>query len=63
MYVTFVVEKDGSVTDAKVLRGVSEEVDAEALRVINAMPKWKPGMQQGVPVRVQYNIPIIFKLQ
>ena len=63
VYVTFVVEKDGSVTDAKVLRGVSEEVDAEALRVINAMPKWKPGMQQGVPVRVQYNIPIIFKLQ
>lgn len=63
VYVTFVVEKDGSVTDAKVLRGVSEEVDAEALRVINAMPKWKPGMQQGVPVRVQYNIPIVFKLQ
>ena len=63
VYVTFVVEKDGSVTDAKVLRGVSEEVDAEALRVINAMPKWKPGMQQGVPVRVQYNIPIVFKMQ
>lgn len=63
VYVAFVVEKDGSVSNAKVLRGVSEEVDAEALRVINAMPKWKPGMQQGVPVRVQYNIPIIFKLQ
>ena len=63
VYVAFVVEKDGSVSNAKVLRGVSEEVDAEALRVINAMPKWKPGMQKGVPVRVQYNIPIIFKLQ
>lgn len=63
VYITFVIEKDGSVSDAKVLRSVNEELDAEALRVINAMPKWKPGMQQGVPVRVQYNIPIYFKLQ
>jgi protein TonB len=63
VYITFVIEKDGTVSDAKVLRSVNEELDAEALRVINAMPKWKPGMQQGVPVRVQYNIPISFKLQ
>ena len=63
VYITFVIEKDGTVSDAKVLRSVNEELDAEALRVINAMPKWKPGMQQGVPVRVQYNIPITFKLQ
>lgn len=63
VYITFVIEKDGNVSDAKVLRSVNEELDAEALRVINAMPKWKPGMQQGVPVRVQYNIPITFKLQ
>lgn len=63
VYITFVIEKDGTVSDAKVLRSVNEELDAEALRVINAMPKWKPGMQRGVPVRVQYNIPITFKLQ
>lgn len=63
VYITFVIEKDGTVSDAKVLRSVNEELDAEALRVIKAMPKWKPGMQQGVPVRVQYNIPITFKLQ
>lgn len=63
VYITFVIEKDGTVSDAKVLRSVNEELDAEALRVINAMPKWKPGMQRGVPVRVQYNIPINFKLQ
>lgn len=63
VYITFVIEKDGNVSDAKVLRSVNEELDAEALRVINAMPKWKPGMQRGVPVRVQYNIPITFKLQ
>ena len=63
VFITFVIEKDGNVSDAKVLRSVNEELDAEALRVINAMPKWKPGMQQGVPVRVQYNIPITFKLQ
>ena len=63
VYITFVIEKDGTVSDAKVLRSDNEELDAEALRVINAMPKWKPGMQRGVPVRVQYNIPISFKLQ
>ena len=63
VYITFVIEKDGTVSDAKVLRSVNEELDAEALRVINAMPKWKPGTQRGVPVRVQYNIPITFKLQ
>ena len=63
VYITFVIEKDGTVSDAKVLRSVNEELDAEALRVINAMPKWKPGTQRGVPVRVQYNIPISFKLQ
>jgi TonB family protein len=62
VYITFVIEKDGTVSDAKVLRSVNEELDAEALRVINAMPKWKPGTQRGVPVRVQYNIPINFKL-
>ena len=61
--VNFVIEKDGSVTNARVLRGVSEEIDAESLRVVRAMPKWKPGTQLGTPVRVQYNLPITFKLK
>lgn len=61
--VTFVIEKDGSITDAKVLKKVSPELDAEALRVINAMPKWKPGVQRGQNVRVSYSIPVQFKIQ
>ena len=61
--VNFVIEKDGSVTNAKVLRSVSDEIDAEALRVVSAMPQWKPGMLQDTPVRVQYNLPIVFKLK
>ena len=63
VYISFVVEKDGSVADAKVLRGIGGGCDEEALRVVNAMPKWKPGMQGGKPVRVQYNLPFTFKLQ
>ncbi len=63
VFVAFVIEKDGSVTNAKVVRGVSDEIDAEALRVVSAMPKWKPGTKQGNPVRVQYNLPIVFKLK
>jgi TonB family protein len=60
---TFVVEKDGSIGNVKVVKSVSEELDAEALRVIGAMPKWKPGMQKGQAVRVKYTIPISFRLQ
>ena len=62
VFVSFVVEKDGSISDAKVLRGVGESLDAEALRVINAMPNWEPGSQRGEHVRVQYNMPIRFVL-
>ena len=61
--VSFIVEKDGSVSNAKVQKSVSEELDAEALRVVNAMPKWTPGMQKGQAVRVKYNLPVTFKLQ
>ena len=61
--VSFIVEKDGSVSNAKVQKSVSEELDAEALRVVNAMPKWTPGMQKGQAVRVKYTIPISFRLQ
>ena len=60
---TFIVEKDGSISGAKVVKNVSEELDAEALRVINAMPKWTPGKQKGQAVRVKYTIPISFRLK
>lgn len=63
VYVTFVVNKDGSVTDARIARGVDPSLDKEALRVINSLPKWKPGKQRGKPVRVSYTVPINFVLQ
>ena len=62
VYVQFVVEKDGSISNIEVLRGVSEDIDAEAVRVVKAMPKWKPGMNEGKPVRVQFTLPFNFKL-
>jgi protein TonB len=60
---SFTINKDGSIVDAEVLRGVDPSLDKEALRVINAMPKWKPGLQRGKPVRVKYNLPVNFRLQ
>ncbi len=63
VYVNFVVDKDGSVTNAKIARGVDPSLDKEALRVVNSLPKWKPGMQRGKPVRVSYTVPISFVLQ
>lgn len=62
VFVTFVVEKDGSITEVELMRGVSDELDQEALRVIKSMPKWKPGEQRGKAVRVQYRMPIKFAL-
>ncbi|MDL2265300.1 energy transducer TonB [Parabacteroides sp. OttesenSCG-928-G21] len=59
----FVVNKDGSVVDAVVVRGVDPSLDREALRVISVMPKWTPGEQRGKPVRVRYTLPIAFRLQ
>ena len=61
--VSFVVNKDGSIVDATILRGVDPYLDKEALRVVNKMPKWKPGKQRGKPVRVKFNLPITFRLQ
>ena len=58
---TFVVEKDGSVSNAKVVKSVDPLLDAEALRVISAMPKWKPGKQNGKVVRVKYTVPLSFR--
>jgi protein TonB len=63
VYVTFVVGKDGSVSDAKIARGVDPSLDKEALRVVNTLPKWKPGKQRGKPVNVSYTVPINFQLQ
>ncbi len=60
--VTFVIEKDGSITEATVAKAVHPMLDAEALRVVNSMPKWTPGMQKGEAVRVRYTIPVTFKL-
>ena len=59
----FVVEKDGSITEGRIVKSVSPELDAEALRVINSMPNWIPGMQNGEAVRVKYTIPVTFQLQ
>ena len=60
---SFVVNKDGSIVDAEVIRGVDPSLDKEALRVINSMPKWSPGKQRGKPVRVKYTVPVTFRLQ
>jgi TonB family protein len=61
--VQFVIEKDGSVSDVKVMRGVNSELDAEAIRVVSMMPKWIPGKQRGKAVAVKYTMPIMFRLQ
>ena len=61
--VSFVVEKDGSITQVQVVRGVDPSLDKEAVRVTKAMPKWTPGKQNGQAVRVKYNLPVTFKLQ
>lgn len=61
--VSFVIEEDGSLTDARVTRSVDPALDKEALRVINSMPKWIPGKENGRNVRVRFNAPVQFKLQ
>lgn len=63
VYVTFVVGKDGHIKNTSIARGVDPSLDAEALRVINNLPKWQPGKQNGVSVNVSYTVPINFKLQ
>lgn len=61
--VTFIVQKDGSITHAKIVRSIDSELDAEALRVVKGMPKWTPGTQFGKPVSVKYTLPVKFSLQ
>ena len=61
--VSFMVEKDGSISEAKVVKSVCKEFDEEALRLVNAMPKWIPGKQLGMPVSTKYTLPVIFRLE
>lgn len=61
--VVFIVEKDGSISNAEVIWGVDPSLDQEALRIVNKMPKWKPGTQNGVAMRVKYRLPITFTLK
>lgn len=61
--VSFVVERDGSITNAQVMKSVDPSLDREALRLVRSMPAWSPGKQKGVAVRVKYTIPVTFKLQ
>jgi len=63
VFVSFVVSKKGSVLNTKIERGVDPLLDAEALRVVNSMPKWTPGMEKGKKVAVQFTLPISFRLQ
>lgn len=63
VFVSFVINIDGSVCDIKIVRGVDESLDLEAIRVCSKMPKWKPGNQRGKPVRVRFSIPINFQIR
>lgn len=63
VFVQFVVNTDGAIDEVKILRGVNPALDAEAIRIVKAMPKWTPGMQKGKNVRVNYTLPINFRLQ
>ncbi|MBL1232698.1 MAG: energy transducer TonB [Vicingaceae bacterium] len=62
VYINFTIEKDGSINEVKVLRGVHPLLDEEAVRVVESFPKWKPGKQKGKTVRVSYNLPLNFVL-
>ena len=59
---SFVIDRDGSITDAKIVQSVHPLLDAEALRIINAMSKWKPGKKDGKPVKVQFTVPVEFRM-
>lgn len=63
VYTSFIVESDGSISNAKIIKGIHPLFDAEALRVINSMPKWMPGYQSGKAVRTQYSLPIQFNVR
>ena len=62
VFLQFVVARDGSITDVQVVKGISKECDEEAVRVVKAMPLWKPGKQNGMPVAVRFTFPVFFKM-
>lgn len=62
VYVNFIIEKDGSVSNVKILRGIHSDYDAEVLRVISLMPNWSPAMHRGRPVRAYFYLPVRFSL-
>ncbi|MBK8563658.1 MAG: energy transducer TonB [Saprospiraceae bacterium] len=62
VYIKFVIENDGSVSNAIILRDIGGGCGEEALRVVNSLPKWTPGMQRKVPVKVQFSLPVKYKL-
>jgi protein TonB len=62
VFVSFVVEKDGTVSNVTVVKGIGGGCDEEAIRVIKKSPRWRPGMQHNLPVRVRYNMPLSFTL-
>ena len=62
VYVSFVVEQDGKITDIQIKKGVSKSLDAEAARVVGLMPNWEPGKNRGKAVRTRYTLPIVFTL-
>ena len=61
--VQFIIDKEGNVTNSKVTRSVDKDMDTEAIRLVKAMPKWKPGMQKGKAVAVKYTVPVVFRLE
>jgi len=61
--ISFVVEKDGSISETKILKDVRGGCGAESVRIVNSMPTWIPGTQRGKPVKVLFNLPILFKLE
>ena len=61
--IRFVIEKDGSITNARILKGIDPYLDKEALRIVREFPKWKPGTVAGQPVRVEYTVPVMFQMQ
>lgn len=63
VYLAFIIETDGTVSHVSIMKGVSRSIDAEALRVVSEMPKWEPALDEGIPVRSLYRLPIQFKLQ
>ena len=63
VFLAFVVERDGSVVDVRVVRGIGSGCDEEAVRVLKSCPRWTPAYMFGMPVRIQYNVPIDFNLQ